>query len=400
MLSCWDRVVIQGTLPGLCYAEGMTSYLYAKGIRIFDYARFAQPLRDALHENAERVAAENGLTIEFVRSPKVDKEAKVEKLLKPRGRHPGLVCILSAMESCPTYQPWYDKKTGKTALKGKGGKCLHYYFYVIDELFGLCYVRVPTWCPFRLQVYFNGHQWLAAELRQRGIDCTLIDNAFAKIGDWETAQRLADQFQVKVLHSWLDRLAPQYCPIIEQLAVRYHWSIMQAEYATDVVFSQRSDLQAIYEHLTRTAIHTVKPGHIATFLGGKLHGNYAGEVGTYFHTRIEGTCLKHHMGPVSIKVYDKFGFILRIETTVNDVSFFKHYRAVEHRQGETTMQWADMKKGIYSLPPLRQLLSRPCRDGRYLEFISAIEDPRAVPTCRDEQSLPDGGREAALAPGL
>ncbi len=60
VLSCYDRLLIQGTLPGLCYAEGMTAYLKARRILIFDYPRFAQPLRDALRENAERLAAEHG----------------------------------------------------------------------------------------------------------------------------------------------------------------------------------------------------------------------------------------------------------------------------------------------------------------------------------------------------
>ena len=37
VLSCWDRMLVFGTLPGICYAEGMTSYLHAHKIRIFDY---------------------------------------------------------------------------------------------------------------------------------------------------------------------------------------------------------------------------------------------------------------------------------------------------------------------------------------------------------------------------
>ena len=60
-LACYDRIVIQGTLPGICYAQGMTSYLYAHGIRIFDYPRFAEPLRNQLRDNAEKIAKENGL---------------------------------------------------------------------------------------------------------------------------------------------------------------------------------------------------------------------------------------------------------------------------------------------------------------------------------------------------
>ena len=158
VLSCYDRVIVQGTLPGLCYAGCMTAYLRSHNMRIFDYPLFAKPYNDAVRENAEKLAKEQGIEIEFVRKLKaVRKEDLVHAVLASRGDHPGLVHILSAMEQCPTYQPWYDKKTGKTFLKPASSKCLHYYFYFIDGDLGLCYLRVPTWCPFRLQLYFNGH---------------------------------------------------------------------------------------------------------------------------------------------------------------------------------------------------------------------------------------------------
>jgi putative NADH-flavin reductase len=70
VLSCYDRVLVFGTLPTLCFAEGMTSYLYAHKVRIFDYPRFAEPYRNELRENAERLAAENGITIEQLRKKK------------------------------------------------------------------------------------------------------------------------------------------------------------------------------------------------------------------------------------------------------------------------------------------------------------------------------------------
>ena len=79
-------------------------------------------------------------------------------------------------------------------------------------------------------------------------------------------------------------------------------------------------------------------------------------MGNRFNRRIEGTRLKHTMGPVSIKMYGKFRLILRLETTVENVSFFKHYREVEHKDGTSSMAWAEMKKTIYSLAPLRELL--------------------------------------------
>jgi hypothetical protein len=95
-------------------------------------------------------------------------------------------------------------------------------------------------------------------------------------------------------------------------------------------------------------------------------------MGNNFNTRIEGTRIKHSMGPVSIKMYDKFALALRIESTVNNVSFFKHYRTVEHRDGTQQKKWAALKKGIYSLPALSELLIAANR--RYLEFISTFDD--------------------------
>src|SRR5450755_3961367 len=153
-------------------------------------------------------------------------------------------------------------------------------------------------------------------LSQRNIEYRVLDNAFGWIADFETAQQLADEFRVERLHRKLDAFADRYCPVVKQFGLNYHWSLDQVEFATDIVFQRQSDLQAIYERLTRTAIHTVKPDNIATFLGRKLNGNYQDEMGNRFNTRIEGTRIKHTMGPVSIKMYDKFRLILRIETTV------------------------------------------------------------------------------------
>lgn len=377
VLSCYDRVLIYGTLPGFCYAQGMTSYLNSCGIRIFDFPRWAEPLREAIRENAERLAKEAGVTIEFIRRHKsFRKEDRIREILSRRGEHPGLVHIFSAMEPCPTYQPWHDKRTGKTFLKPDNGKCLHYYFYFVDEGLGLCYLRVPTWCPFSIQFYFNGHNQLASRLRHGGIGFKLIDNAFIAVDDWAVAQKLADAFDVQPLHKALDFYARRYCPPVATLDLTYHWSLMQVEFATDIVFRRSEDLQQIYEPLIRTAIHAVKADDVATFLGRKLNGNFKGELGTDFGTRISGTRIKHHMGPASIKMYDKFGRVLRIETTTNDVSFFKHHRRVEQMNQTTTFKLAPVKKNIYSLhPDLRRLLH--ASNQRYLAFISEIDNPSA-----------------------
>lgn len=373
VLSCYDRIVITGSLLPFCYAQGMTGYLYQQGIRIFDYPKFAESLRERLRENTEALAESNGVKIEYLRKKEERKENRIQKILRKRGEQPGLVHIFGAMEGCPSYRPWHDKATGKTYLKPASGKCLTYYFYFIDEQLGLCYVRVPTWCPFRLQFYCNGHNWLAHQLNECGIACQLVDNAFVQIADYARANQLANELDVEFLHQRLDEFARQYCPIVTDLNLSYHWSLMQAEYATDLVFKRQDTLQTFYPSLLETLTHAVKPANIATFLGRKLNGNYQGEMGNRFNKRWLGTRLKHQMGPVSLKLYDKFHFILRIETTVNNVSFFKHYRKVQHRNGTSTTRWAPMKKTIHSLPALQEALF--AANQRYLKFISSMATP-------------------------
>ena len=373
VLSCWDRVVLTGTIPEICYADAMARHLGKRGVRLFDFPKYAEPLRDEIRENAERIAREAGLKIDHNRRKDFRKEERIKEIVAQRGDHPGLVHIFSAMESCTSFRPWHDKQSHRTFLKHRKAQCIHYYFYFIDEELGLCYLRVPTWAPFRVQFYFNGHNWLAAQLNTKGVAHRLVDNAFFDIEDFAKAQEIVDRLSVKKVHRRLDRYASLYCPVIAHYSSGYHWSLMQVEYATDVVFHKQSDLQPIYEAMTRTVVHAVKADDVATFLGRKLTGNYQDEVGNDYHIRIQGTRIRHHMGSASIKMYDKLGQILRIETTSNDVGFFKHRRKVEHRDGTSEMKIAPVRKSIYSLPDLADLLGAANR--RYLEFVSALDDP-------------------------
>jgi hypothetical protein len=336
VLSCYDRVVITGTLPAVCYAAGMTGYLNANGIRIFDYPAFAKTLRDRVRERAALLAAEAGVTIEHVGKAHIRKEDVVARVVAERGDRPGLVHIISAMEACDAYKPWHDKQTHKTFIRPDSGKCLHYYFYFQDAKFGLVYLRVPTWAPFRLQFYCNGHSWLAHKLTAQGIDYTMSDNAFVRIADWGRAQQLADALSPDQLHRTLDRYAVLCCPVSEVFRQSYHWSLMQVEYATDLAFRSTTTLGPLYEQLVRQSVLSVKAEQVAMFLGRQITPLLAQEVGSQFSTRIEGTCIKHRFGKCSIKMYDKHGIVLRIETTTNDVSLFKHHRNVEHRKGPAT----------------------------------------------------------------
>jgi hypothetical protein len=395
VLSCYDRIIISGTLPGACYAGGMTSFLYARGIRIFDYPRFAEPLRERIRQRAQDVCAAAGVEIEHVSKSHIRKEDLVARVLSVRGDAPGLVHVISAMESCPSYKPWLDKSNGHVFLRADQGKCLHYYFYFIDEEFGLCYLRVPTWAPFGLQFYCNGHSALASGLRREGIDFVQEDNAFLRITDLQRAQALADQFKPEQLHRRLRRYAHWLCPVADVFVQDdWHWSIRQAEYSTDLMFRSREILTALYDTISRQAVLAADAPRVAGFLGKKVTPKLAQEIGSRLSTRVEGRCIKHYMGPVGVKVYDKFSRVLRVETTVNDVSFFKHHRKVEHKGEATTRELAPLKKSIYSLIDLREILLG-CNQ-RYLAFLSSLDDTSAGERDLQRLSQPRVGRDPSV----
>ena len=378
VLSCYDRVVLRGTLPSVSHTGAMTNLLYRKGMLLKDITKLTDPLRNELHENAKRISKSSGVAIEFIRSSKsVRKEDLVRKSMEENGRTSGLVCILSAMETCRNYRYAYDKKTGRSYLKLTSGKCLHYYFYIVDKQYGLCYLRVPTWCPFQLQFYFNAHNWLANEMDKAGIRYEQKDNTFTHISDYAAAQQLSDKLDVRQLHTVLNRLCDTYCPAYRKIDITgYHWSIMQLEYATDIVFKRKNSLGPIYDGLLKNIMHTVTPNNVAIFLGRKgVHGKNNQELDTsYKHVlRDEVRRIKHRMGSSSVKIYDKSSQVLRIETTTNNTSEFYHYRSVEHRDGTKTQKLAPVKKTIYSLKALVQIMLN-CNK-RYMKFIAGFDLP-------------------------
>jgi hypothetical protein len=372
-LTCWDRVVIAGMLPELVHKDGVYNYMRRYGVEVRDLEDHFKALNLKIRSAAEEIAARNGLQIDYIHKPNFRKDEQIKAIVRERGDHPGLVHVFSVVEACTAWRVGQRNSDGGQFIYTRHAKCLHYYFYFIDPDFGLCYFRVATFAPFRLQFYFNGHAWLASCLRRAGMNCELIDNVIVNVDDWVRAQELATSLDVETLHAQLDSLADRCVPFMDRFLSTYQWSTWQAEIATDIVFRSTEELAPVYDHLVRVAASSVKADQIAYFLGRRPDGRFPHEVGTRFETRVQGTCVKHNMGKASIKMYDKLGRVLRIETTASDVTFFTHRREVEHRDGTRSVKTAKVRKSIYNLPLLATIMTGS--NERYLAFISALDDP-------------------------
>ena len=372
VLSCFDRLVLFGTYQPICYPKAMSWQLRTAGVKLVNYEKqFANKLRLEMIDRIRRIATEEGIPIQHVYAS-VRKETLVSEILSTRGDAPGIVCILSAMEGCRCFKVGKNHKSGYLQLQWKPGKCLHYYVYLMDPEYGLCYLRIPTWAPFRLQFYFNGHDWLERRMAAEQIKFRKADNCFLHVSDLNRAQRIVDNFDVSCLHQRLNQLAARFVAVHASWGQGLHWSIYQAEWATDVMFKSNRILPVLYEELVRTAVIEIKCTDIYGFLGRRLSVESAPQVSKRLQTLIEGTRIKHSLDKTSIKMYDKQARVLRIETTTNDISFFKHHREVKHRDGTRKMKHASVRKTIYSLGAVAEQM-QACNK-RYLSFISQWRD--------------------------
>lgn len=386
-LSCFDRVVFFGTFQTIGWPEAMGQYLHSAGISFLEYAKkHANTLRLEVAEHIRRKAKKAGLEIVEVKKGE-RKEAVVERLLEKRGRHPGVICVLGAMEGCRCYKVGKDKEKGFLRLESGPGKCQHYYIYFIDREFGLCHLRIPTWAPFRLQACCNGHDWLERQLRAKGIKFIKEDNCFTHVGDYAAAQALALKFDPQRLHAMLGKMAEAWVAVYDRFGKSLHWSIAQAEWSLDIIFKKEDVLPGLYRQIVRTAAIEVECADIYRFFGKRPSSRGTAERSSRLQTLVQGTRLKHTLGPTSLKMYDKGSRVLRIECTTHDITSFTHYRQVEPRQsggrkasagssgpesGASRCQHAPMRRTIYSLPALAEVMSAATR--RYLLFISQWPD--------------------------
>jgi len=374
--SGFDREIITGSLISLTYPKGLQRHLRASHILLKEFKAYAISLAKELKENSIKLSEEEKAYFKYLNNSKTDKEKLIKTILQERGQTPGIIAVLHSLETDYGFDIQGNQSTHKIELIGKKRKCLHIYFYFIDEIYGLCYFRVQTFFPFKIQIYLNGKEKLALDMSKDNIQYIKSDNCFNWIDDIKKAQELSDKINVSELHSTFDKWTEKYVPILKKLSenwpLKYQWSIKQVEYATDIIFNSEQRLDILFNQLLVYCNNTALPENVMSFLGKKMSGKQSGRIQSSCKRTYNGFRIKHQSGFLSIKMYNKAGNVLRIELTVNKVSELKVYRDVHHKNGTVTKELSQMEKSIYSLPYIIRF--GKANTSRYLDFLSKMED--------------------------
>jgi hypothetical protein len=371
--SFFDRMIIKGHIRQFYSPSGKKHFLSYNNILLKDFSAYANTVTEVLCKHVEEYTKSNRRPLIYLSSAAISKEGTAQEQLKTSPVAEGLIRALSVVEYRATLQPIKNKETGLLSLVNVNRKCKYYYLYFQDKTFGFMHVKLQTWFPFQIQVYINGRELTRHVFDEAGITYTMRDNSFVQLSDPVKAQELADKFDSEKLCRMLDMFAKKLNPFLETIiktfSQSYFWCVDQREYATDVMFKSREDLEDIYPSLVERAFYDFKCEDVFSFLGRKLDPKFQGEVVSDYRKRPQGYRIKHKMKSNSIKMYDKYS-VLRIETTINDPHEFKTLKEVHHKDGTTSMRWSPMGKSISNL--YRYAEVSKASNKRYLAALSHI----------------------------
>jgi hypothetical protein len=375
-LSGFDRVRFRGTLRLLANTRGLAAWLYRAKVLLKDFKGYAMGLTDMIKQATHDLAEKTGRPVNYLPSSSVRKEDYARKIAEGDRITSGLVCVLTVVEPCVTFTVGPNRKTKKLELRRQQAKCLHHYFYVIDRRLGWLNVRLQTWLPLTVQIVLNGREWLAQELIRKSIGFERRDNCFVSLADVAGTQRLMDRLLKSNWSRLLDRLLHQVHPVHRSLfgndRLDYYWSADETEWATDVMFRSSEALTALYPRLVRHAMTNFGSDDVLRFLGKRpcVKQFRTAEILSHLGTRCEGVRVKHALDRNSIKMYDKQGSVLRVETTINHTRQMKVYRASEHNPSGPK-SWQKLRKGVADLHRRAEISQKS--NERYLDALAAVE---------------------------
>ena len=148
VINGFDRLRFRGTWRRVSTVAGLGSFLYYMGILLKDAGRWMNDCTEQVKKASLAVANDQGRPIHYVNNPSARKEEIARPIAERDGISQGLVCVLTAVEPCCSFDIHRNREKKKLELVSRWRKCLHLYHYYQHPQFGLILRR----CSFSSEV--------------------------------------------------------------------------------------------------------------------------------------------------------------------------------------------------------------------------------------------------------
>jgi hypothetical protein len=349
----FDRIVFQGMIRPLMYSEGAMGFFQRRRIRFKDAKRWVTDQTDRLITAVEEWSVrECGEPIAYLPSATLRKEAIARKRQQEKGITTGLVGTWSCLEGGGTYR--LQRAEGAPRLKYFQGRCKHLYIYLDHPEYGFMSIRIQTWLPYKIQIAMNGREWLARQLQRDGIGFERLGNKILHVDDFAAMQSLLDQQLTTKWWALLNEFVPIAFPTMASTVgtdLSYTWNVWQSEWASDLVFQDRRDLEPMMHATMRHAFIQGHPQRLLRYFGhptkkdGQPRRDFASSLKTTLIDLEEGLRIRHWLGSNSVKMYNEVN-VLRIESTINDPRAFRVHRRKQGADKDAPTQLLLLRKGV------------------------------------------------------
>ena len=348
-----DRIRFRGTLRWLASERGLGTFMNHARILLKDFSGWVEGMTAMVRQSCESRADQAGIEKRYLRSSGIDKEKLARQIASEKGITEGPICMFSVVEPCTAPMVKGNKAQKKLQLVMAQRKCVFIYNYFDDPVFGFGHVRIQSWLPFNVFICLNGRHWLEKQMQKRQIGYIKDGNCFPWIEDIDRAQNLLEMQLKSNFPKLLNRLMFDSCPALPQvlypLHPDYYWSADETEWATDIMFSSVKSLEELYPSLFHHAMRVSNSPSVMRYFGRRqFKGSFPNEVISDYRRRYEGIRVKHFKNRNSIKMYNKSGSILRIETTIVNTREFKVFRHPDDNKNRPA-SWQKMRKGVSDL---------------------------------------------------
>lgn len=374
-ISGLDRIRFRGTLRWLANQSGLSTFMSHRHILFKDFAGWVESLTVMIRQSCAIAANQLGIETIYLRRSSIDKEKMAREIAQSKGIEEGSICMFSAVEPCIAPMVKGNKKKKKLELVMAQRKCIFIYHYFNDPVFGFGHVRIQSWVPFNVFICLNGRHWLEKQLLKNNIGYIKDGNCFPYIEDIDKAQYMLDSQLRSDWTKLLNRLTLKSCPaladVIRPLRPEYYWSADETEWATDIMFNSVESLDELYPLFLHHAMRISDSPSVIKYFGRRhLAGSFPNEIISDYRQRYEGIRVKHWRNHNSVKMYNKSGSILRIETTINNTRDFKVFRHPDDNRNRPA-SWQKMRKGVSDLHRRCQV-SQQCNE-RYSDALSVAQ---------------------------
>jgi hypothetical protein len=229
-----------------------------------------------------------------------------------------------------------------------------YYFYGVDEDFGLFFLKYSSYFPYGSKLCFNGHEYLKRQLAKEGIAYEALANGIWSCENPQRMQQLAEGLSPKrirrFLKKWQQRLPCPFRPVEQQAGYRYEVAMTQVEFALTQVVDRPVSGRIFFEEVIRENLDLGRPHSIQLIFDRRVIKTTPGR----FRSRVicHGVIpsLRIDYKTNGIKQYFKEGRAVRTELTVQNPYDFGVGRTLENlstlrdRGFETTRRVLDVQK--------------------------------------------------------